>query len=130
MHMIAYTVRFGTAEIERICEMEVGDGILFVFKNCTPTSMRFGDGVRPCKEGTCRFERCADGIYTPIVYTLRGMMRAESFELAGGAPRLIPRDDAYIRELAARAEKLEARIAELEGRMGGAERAIKGNHIF
>ena len=118
------------------CESIRADG------GCPETELRFdvacdgeielGKTLKKIEGKSCFFNTGSlkDGIYRPKIHLKLSVIEPEGFEISGGVPRLIPKDDAYIRELSRELDAMQREISELRATLSLHDKKINGNPIF
>ena len=132
MNVIRYKWRRGMLE----CESVRADG------GSPETELRFdvafdgeielGKTLKKIEGKSCFFNTGSlkDGIYRPKIHLKLSVIEPEGFEISGGVPRLIPKDDAYIRELSRELDAMQREISELRATLSLHDKKINGNPIF
>ena len=132
MNVIRYKWRRGMLE----CESVRADG------GCPETELRFdvafdgeielGKTLKKIEGKSCFFNTGSlkDGIYRPKIHLKLSVIEPEGFEISGGVPRLIPKDDAYIRELSRELEALRREVRDIKYKLRLYDEKINGKPIF
>ncbi len=131
MNVIYYKRRRGELECEKIT-VKNGDGIELHFEEKIKGSVRLGALLVKIDGKSCFFNTGAleDGIYKPVIYLSGAIIEPEAFEVSDGAARLIPKNDAYVRELSRELEALRHETAKIKEKLREHDEKINGNPIF
>lgn len=119
-------------ECTRLCG-DIKDGRLeMLFPSSAEGEITLFGITRKISKSSCLFDTggLSDGIYTPVLTVLGRDTEIEGFEIKNKKARLIPKDDAYVRALAEKLEKLEWRISKTESRLDSHDEKIYGNPLF
>ena len=127
-----YYVRNGSRlECEKLKNSQSGTlELYFEYELCG--SVALGASVKKIDGKSCIFNTggIADGIDAPKIYLERSVIEAEAFEIKNGAPRLIPKDDGYVRQLAREWELMRREISKIKETLALFDEKINGNPIF
>lgn len=131
MSVIYYERRRGALECAKI-SVDGSKTLELRFEEKINGSVRLGKTLKKIDGKLCIFDTgtLEDGIYAPLIHLERGTIEPEAFELCGGVPKLIPRDDAYVRELSRESEIMRREIAKIKETLRRFDEKINGNPIF
>ena len=131
MSVIYYKRRLGALECEKITQSPNGTLELH-FEEKIEGTVRLGALLVKIDGKSCIFNtgRLEDGIYKPVIYLKSAILEPESFEVSGGAPRLIPKGDSYVRELSRELEALRREVREVKDKLRLYDEKINGKPIF
>lgn len=129
---VIYYVRNGSRlECEK-AEITKSGSLELRFEYELKGSVAFGTNVKKIDGNSCIFNTGGidDGIYAPKIYLERSVIEAEGFEIKNGEPRLIPKDDGYVRRLARECELMRREISKIKETLALFDEKINGNPIF
>jgi hypothetical protein len=132
VNVIHYVRRRGALECDRISHDESGEGIELRFEDSIFGAIKLGNCTKKIAGKSCLFDtgRLKDGIYRPKIYLSESLVEPEGFEISGGAIKLIPKDDDYIRALSREAEALRREITKIKETLSIFDEKINGHPIF
>lgn len=132
MNTVYYYRRHGGVECARIDKDSEDTKIRLRFDGNFSGSVRLGKTLKKIDGNSCIFDTgsLCDGIYTPKIYLESSIIDAEPFEISGGIPKLIPKSDSYIRELAKETWKLKCELSKIKEQLSEYDKKINGTKIF
>ncbi len=132
MNVIYYKRRFGKFECERIKISQPTSETEIRFDVEIEGSVLLGKTLKKIEGKSCIFDtgRLEDGFYRPSIHLKASVIEPEGFEISGGIPKLVPKDDAYIRELSRRIDALFSECSEIKEKLSEHEGKINGNPLF
>jgi hypothetical protein len=131
LSVIYYKRRRGNIECESISRG--GDNkIELRFEDNITGTVKLGKLLKKIDGKSCIFDTGAmeDGIYRPEIRIADKIIEPEAFEISGGEARLIPKTDAYVRELSGKVELLFRELSKLDEKLRVHDEKINGNPIF
>ena len=108
------------------------DRLCLRFEEGFKGSLRLGKLIKKIDGNSCVFDTgsLADGIYHPKIHIKGAIVELEAFEIIHGEAKLIPKDDAYIRELSREIEAQRREIANIKDLLTEFDKKINGTPIF
>ncbi len=131
MNVIYYQRRRGALECEKITT-DGSTTLELRFEESLKGSLRLGTIVKKIDGKSCFFDTGSleDGVYQVLIYLEGAIIEPEAFEISNGAPRLIPKNDAYVRELSRELEAQRKRLERITEKLRLYDEKINGNPIF
>ncbi len=132
MNVIQYARRRGALECESVKPDKSCQEVELRFEEKITGSVRLSKSSKKIDGKSCIFNtgELPDGIYRPIIYLSSSVIEPEAFEISRGIPKLIPKNDEYVRGLSREVEALRREISKLKDRLSEYDEKINGNPIF
>ena len=132
MNVIRYKWRRGMLECESVRADGGSHETELRFDVAFDGEIELGKTLKKIEGKSCFFNTGSlkDGIYRPKIHLKLSVIEPEGFEISGGVPRLIPKDDTYIRELSRELDAMQREISELRATLSLHDKKINGNPIF
>ncbi|MBQ7333532.1 MAG: hypothetical protein IJW38_04200 [Clostridia bacterium] len=132
MNVIQYSRRMGTLECESVKTDKSSQETELRFEEKITGSVRLSKTCKKIDGKSCIFNtgELPDGIYRPIIYLSSSVIEPEAFEISRGIPKLIPKDDEYVRRLSRELEVLRREISKIKSKLSEYDEKINGNPIF
>ena len=132
MKIINYKRRRGHIECESISGGAADGKIELRFEDSIKGTLKLGKLLKEIDGKSVIFDTGSmkDGVYRPEIRISDKIIEPEAFMLTDGEPTLIPKSDAYLRELSGKIESLFRELERVKETIRNHEEKINGNPIF
>ena len=132
MNVIIYARRHGSLECDEIRQDFESPETELRFDEKLCGTLKLGPVTKKIDGNSCFFNTGSleDGIYQPKIYLSGYIIEPESFEVKSGAPKLLPKNDEYVRTLSRELESLRRELSGIKERLSDFDEKINGHPIF